>query len=53
MSKVAMAKFDHKSYIDKKKLADSDDPYKSNKFNQKASDSMALDRPVPDVRLPG
>ncbi|XP_067942702.1 polypeptide N-acetylgalactosaminyltransferase 2-like [Watersipora subatra] len=49
-SKVVMQEFDAAAYIDAKRVADGEDAYMSNKFNQRASDDLALDRPVPDVR---
>ena len=48
--KVAMAKFDAQHYLDEKPLKEHEDPYKRNKFNQKASDAARWDRNIPDVR---
>ena len=45
-----MAKFDAQHYLDEKPLKEHEDPYKRNKFNQKASDAARWDRNIPDVR---
>lgn len=45
-----MAKFDSKAYIDAHRLREGQDAYETNKFNQKASDDLPLDRDIPDVR---
>lgn len=45
-----MQNFDSKGYIDAKRLGKHEDAYRTNKFNQRASDDLDLDRSVPDVR---
>ncbi|XP_076464245.1 polypeptide N-acetylgalactosaminyltransferase-like isoform X2 [Babylonia areolata] len=48
--KVSWDQFDSQAYLDKKRLKVGEDAYARNKFNQKASDDIALDRAVPDTR---
>lgn len=42
--------FETVGYIDVKRVAPGGDKYRRNKFNQEASDNMAVDRNVPDTR---
>jgi polypeptide N-acetylgalactosaminyltransferase len=44
--------FDEKKYVSKKALLPGDDVYVKNKFNQRESDRLPSDRPVPDTRHP-
>lgn len=42
--------FDETSYLRAATLPPNSDPYKSNKFNQQASDNLPTDRAIPDTR---
>ena len=45
-----MEDFDVESYLDVTRVKKGDDAYASNAYNQEASDKVAFDRDVPDVR---
>jgi len=47
---IPWRQFDTTGYVGKTLLSASDDEYKRNKFNQRASDRLKCDRPIPDTR---
>lgn len=49
-TKASWKYFDEKKYINKKSLLPGDDVYAKNKFNQRESDRLPSDRPIPDTR---
>jgi polypeptide N-acetylgalactosaminyltransferase len=45
-------KFDTEKFLEKDRLKPGEDRYAANKFNQAASDAIAMDRPISDSREP-
>ena len=47
-----LSDFDVQKYLAGDRVKDGEDKYKKNAYNQEASDKLAFDRDIPDVRHP-